>query len=111
MGRSRNRSTLATVAHPNWKYSDTISLLRWRSGHNQVDFGDRFGVSGPTVLRWEAGRLPKQRQIEMICRAFGIDEAQFFGVTSIDPRELPRNPHWPVPRPPSPKRRTVAGVP
>ena len=110
MERSGKRSTFAAVGHPNWKYSDTISLLRWRSVQSQGDFGKRFGVSGPTVLRWEAGRLPKQRHIEMLCRAFGIDEAQFFGVSIIDPRELPRNPHWPIPRPPSPKRRTVAGV-
>lgn len=54
---------------------DRLKLLRRKEGLNQVDFGERIGVLGTAVSRWERGdRDISDMAIRSICREFGVSE-------------------------------------
>ncbi len=65
-------------------------LRRYRDEHNltQKALGERLGVTGATILRWENGeRLPRRGQWALIILKTGIEPGEFIphlktGVTS-----------------------------
>lgn len=54
---------------------DRIKLIRQKEGKNQTEFGQKIGVSGSAISRWEAGdRDIPDSAIRSICREFNINE-------------------------------------
>lgn len=52
-----------------------IRAVRARSGLNMADFGDRIGISAPSVSRLESGKnSPAERTVKLICSTFGVYE-------------------------------------
>lgn len=68
------------VEYPKFKYR--LRELRASTGLSNVQFGKLFGVSGPSICRWENGACyPNQRQMKQICEYFNISLDYLFGVS------------------------------
>ena len=50
-----------------------IASYRRARGLTQADLAQRLGVSVPTVQRWEAGAIPRARQVPRLAEALGVE--------------------------------------
>lgn len=49
-----------------------LASYRRAKGLTQTDLAQKLGVSLPTVQRWEAGSIPRARQVPKLADALGV---------------------------------------
>lgn len=52
-----------------------VASYRRAKGLTQADLAKRLEVSVPTVQRWEAGAIPRARQVPKLADILGVDAA------------------------------------
>lgn len=53
---------------------DRIKAVRQQLGLNQLEFGERIGVSDATISMYESERrTPKKQSLQLICEKFGVN--------------------------------------
>ena len=66
-----------------------IHELRTKKGLAQHEFGQKIGVSDSAVSCWESGkRIPRKKEIEKICKTFGVDYNYLFGLSDCENSEI-----------------------
>lgn len=78
-------------------FYERLKALRLSLGLNQVQFGNRLGVSKQSVSNWESGYIqPPIDTLIRICRTFsvssdyllGLDEIKTLDVSGLDNRQI-----------------------
>ena len=66
-----------------------IKQLRIASGLTQGHLGERIGISGSAVGKWETGEfLPKGRYMAKLAAALGVDVPTLLGETQVSIDDL-----------------------
>ncbi|MFA6220542.1 MAG: helix-turn-helix domain-containing protein [Erythrobacter sp.] len=78
-------------------FGERIRRLRRQSGLSMVDFANSFGVTKPTLWKWETGRAhPRQAVLRRLADRFGMSEQELlFGPGERPARAQPPD-HRPV---------------